>query len=107
MPLTRSVSRGSSGSGRTRKSLEEVFIVLQFYHMQAVKHRKARTLPGFPCDLAYAHIVLGRPTGARRRENTLSLTVQSSEQPDQENDRQRNANKPKQKAASHRVPPLK
>src|SRR3954462_4488764 len=104
MPLTRSVSRGSSGSGRTRNSLEGAVMALQRYHMQGCETRKSpEHCRAFLVLWSVHTIAIRRPSRDQMTERVLRLTVQSAEQPDQEDDRQRNSNKPKQKAASHGV----
>src|SRR3954470_21093882 len=104
MPVTRSVSRGSSGSGLTRKSSPGVLIAPRFYHkLDARNTEKPSALAGLfrTCDRSAIS------NASQPNEAGLCLTVQAAEQPDQQNDRQWNADKPKQKPSSHNSTPLK
>ena len=103
-PVTRSVSRGSSGSGRIRNSSAGSLMGELLARATYAGHRKARPSRAF-LDAGLPHAsplpAIVASASAQRDCSLRRSSAQTAEQPDQQDDRQRNADEPKQCTASH------
>jgi hypothetical protein len=71
------------------------------------EHRKARRIAGLFFVAGGSAQIAYVATGVACRKTIPRLSVQAAKQPDQQNDRQRNSDKPKQKSTSHGLPHCK